>query len=86
LVVLAGQFEHQFNDVGTFYYTTGYIGQKENIEMRGQVTVEARNAFVADVTVTRGGQTAAMNSGSGTSCLDLTLVWLWINLICFTFP
>lgn len=61
-----GMFEHQFNDEGTFYYTTGLIDMFNKVEMRGKIVVEAKEDFVTtDIKVTRSGIEANLKTGSG---------------------
>lgn len=69
-LVLVGEFTHQFNDEGTFYYTTGVMGLNRDIELRGKVVVTAKQPFVANVSVEVGGQRAESNHGSGLSAIQ----------------
>ena len=62
---VAGHYVHQFNDPGTYFYTTGVIGVNRDVELRGKIVVAAKEPIAAEVNVYVSGQKAERNSGSG---------------------
>lgn len=62
---LLGYYIHQFNDIGTYYFTSGKVDQLNKVEFRGVVIVEAKESLLLPVTVSVSGQEATTNSGSG---------------------
>ena len=65
IILAVGSFEYQFNEPGTYYFTTGIFGANQDLEMRGKINVTEKVPIAANVTVRVGGQEAQHNAGSG---------------------
>ncbi len=64
--LFSGEFVYTFGQAGTYYYMSGFVDAAETINMRGMVTVAAREDSAAPVTLTLAGHHAIYATASGT--------------------